>query len=498
MLKLSQRRTLLIGGGVLLVVVGIVLIVMLRQSNKPIVSYVVDDSKKVILINTVVEDFSSLYAQVSPEEMQQVLSNTNTLELVVLGRIVEPEIFIKEAQSISNYLEDPTYTALVDQQKKVYAYQYAFTKGRQAIQDQMDKQKIPVVEVSRIMFTNDGSGTIMEDTSELETLLEELLVVEDLVNEFAIYAEQHSQEPVGAQTGGYLGRVIPDQYPSLDGILFEEEFEGLYPDVIVDELGAYILFVHTKAKEVTVGELKETGLTASTGSIEQNYIGDNIEYLYTFENSELKINNKVVDPTTLKDTSKLIKFWRKSYSLKELKETANVLSQGMLGGDDNQMFLQALAPQADGIPSVLALQMGIIYKGMTSSFKNSKEYKDSLKESLKSIELESVYGIMTESLYKDMSTNVSPKALEEFYADTNNRIIKSMDSNNEPVYQSLSESKDQLSQMILTKRVEKINSDFRSQLAEKYQIEWVEENKKILVEKLSEDYDKYSAEQSIY
>ena len=471
--------------------VGLVVSFASCAANKPLVSYTVDGKIENVSVGEVVKDFSLLFDQIPPQDMENAISNPEFIERIIIGRIIESKVVPYEAEELSNYKEDPAYLTTVKQYEEFLPFQVAFDKGNEKIQDELQKQKVSVVELSRIMFTNKSNDPNTEDITVAEQVLADLQESEDLFTDFSLSAEKYSEEPLGMQTGGYIGHVVPSQYPSIDELLFDEKIEGLYPSVVVDEQGSYILYVHTKSRQISTEELENLGLASATADLGMEYIKDSISYLYTIENDGILLNKKPIDLEKFKDTTKIIKLWGKSYSVKDILPAIDFISGGALGEIDTESLLKALYA-TDEQPSLIAVQLAVIYKSYNSSLLNSKEYKEILAEQMESIKLETIYNIVSTEYFSNMTTNVTPEELATYYSDTNNRIATTVDKNNNPVYLSLAESKDFLTEAIIRARSMSIQDNFRQKLVEKYNIEWKGENMELFLTRLQKAYEKYT------
>ena len=257
------------------------------------------------------------------------------------------------------------------------------------------------------------------------------------------------------------------------------------------EQGSYILYVHTKSRQISTEELENLGLASATADLGMEYIKDSISYLYTIENDGILLNKKPIDLEKFKDTTKIIKLWGKSYSVKDILPAIDFISGGALGEIDTESLLKALYA-TDEQPSLIAVQLAVIYKSYNSSLLNSKEYKEILAEQMESIKLETIYNIVSTEYFSNMTTNVTPEELATYYSDTNNRIATTVDKNNNPVYLSLAESKDFLTEAIIRARSMSIQDNFRQKLVEKYNIEWKGENMELFLTRLQKAYEKYT------
>ena len=467
-------------------------------SNGALATYEVDGKVKKITSGQFLKDLQSLYPQVSQQDMENFIGNQETLKLVARGRLIEPELLTLEAMEMSDFTNDEEYQKSMEQQEQLLPYQLAYQKGQELIQKELTKQSVEMAEVSRIMFTN---GDPLQAGEELDgvsmvSLLEELKTSENLLEDFPIMAEKYSQEPLGAQTGGYLGNIQKGQFDSIDDIVFTKKSKDLYPEIVTGFDGSYIILVHTVAKKMKVSDLEKAGGLASLAGVEMNYIKDNFKYLYTVhpEKADTYVfNKKEIEGVDIKDNQKLLKIWNKSYTAKQLAPVFEVLvgkSTQEYTADIIIMILAQYQTQAQLVSS-LEQQLAIVFKGYSTSIKNSKEYKDMLKENLNSMELEMVYQIMSEEVFKGVSTNVTDTELRGFYKVPGNQQVKSYSENGDPVYASFDESKEAMIQAILTSRMTLVQNGFRDDLNKKYSITWNDLQVVKFMDTLKKDYANY-------
>ena len=467
-------------------------------SNGVLATYEVDGKVKKITSGQLLKDLKDLYPQVSQQDMENFMGNQETIKLVAHSRLIEPELLTIEAIAASNFIDTEEYQQGVEQQAEVIPYQLAFQKGQDLIQKELTKQSVEMAEVSRIMFTN-GDPLQMGETIDgvsMVSLLEELKASENLLEDLPIMAEKYSQEPLGAQTGGYLGNIQKGQFDTLDDLIFVKKSKDLYPEIITGNDGSYIVFVHTPAKKIKVADLEKTGGLASMAGIEMNYIKDNFKYLYMAHPE--KVNTYIFDKKEMlaidiKDSQKLLKIWNKSYTAKQLAPIFEVLIGKSTQEYTADIIISILAQYQNQEQQISSLeqQLAIMFKGYKNSIKSSKEYKDLLKENLNSMELEMVYNIMSEEVFKDISTNVTDTELRDYYKMPGNQQVKSYSDNGEPVYATFDESKEAMTQAILTSRFTLVQNQFRDDLEKKYSIIWNDLQVVKFVETLKKDYANY-------
>ena len=471
-------------------------------SNGVLATYQVDGKVRKMTAGQTLVDLKDLYPQVSQQDMENFMGDPETVKLVAHSRLIEPELLKLEAIKVSNFVDSVEYQQNIEQQKNLLPYQLAFQKGRELIQKEITKQSIEMAEVSRIMFTNGDplqAGETIDEVS-MTSLLEELKASENLLEDFPIMAEKYSQEPLGAQTGGYLGNIQKGQFLPLDEVVFVKKSKDLYPEIITGIDGSYIILVHTPVKKMKVADLEKEGSLSSMAGIEMNYIKNNFKYLYMAhpETPNTYIfNKKEIMDVDIKENQKLLKIWNKSYTAKQLSPIFEVIvgrsaqeyTPDIILRILAQAQIQAQAQQQQA--SSLEQQLVVVLKGYNNSIKNSKEYKDLLKENLNSMELETVYQIMSEEVFKGISTNVTETEFRDFYKIPENKQVKSYSDNGEPVYATFDESKEAMTQAILTSRFTLVQGQFREEMANKYSITWNDLQVVKFIETLKKDYANY-------
>ncbi len=478
--------------------VALLLVTVSCGSNGVLATYQVDGKVEKTTSGQLLKDLRSLYSQVSQQDMENFIGNQETLKLVAYGRLIEPELLTLEAMKILDFTNNEEYQKGMEQQKQLLPYQLAYQKGQELIQKELTKQSVEIAEVSRIMFTNGDPLQMGEeiDGVSMTSLLEELKTSENLLEDFPIMAEKYSQEPLGAQTGGYLGNIQKGQFDSLDDIIFIKKSKDLYPEIIMGVDGSYIVLIHTSAKKMKVSDLEKTGGLASLAGIEMNYIKDNFKYLYTAhpEKADTYIfNKKEIAAIDIKENQKLLKIWNKNYTVKQLIPVFEVLVGKSAQDYTADIMISVLAQYQMQQQQVSSLeqQLAIVFKGYNNSIKNSKEYKDLLKENLNSMELEMVYQIMSEDVFKGISTNVTDTELRDFYNVPGNRQVKSYSENGDPIYATFNESKEGMTQAILTSRFTLVQNQFRDDIEKKYNITWNDLQVVKFMETLKKDYANY-------
>ena len=467
-------------------------------SNGALATYQVDGKVKKITSGQLLKDLKSLYPQVSQQDMENFMENQDTLKLVAHGRLIEPELLTLEAMEISDFTNNEEYQKSIEQQEQLLPYQLAYQKGQDLIQKELTKQSVEMAEVSRIMFTNGDPLQMGEeiDGVSMVSLLEELKASGNLLEDFPIMAEKYSQEPIGAQTGGYLGNIQKGQFDALDDLVFTKKLKDLSPEIVTGIDGSYIILVHTSAKKMKVSDLEKSGGLSSLAGIEMNYIKDNFKYLYTVHPEKADtymFNKKEIVAVDIKENQKLLKIWNKDYTAKQLAPVFEVLvgkSTQEYTADIIIMILAQYQTQAQQLSS-LEQQLAIVFKGYSSSIKNSKEYKDMIKENINSMELEMVYQIMSEDVFKGISTNVTETELRNFYEVPGNKQVRSYSEEGNPVYATFDESKEGMSQAILTSRFTLVQNQFRDDMINKYSITWNDLEVVKFTKILKKDYANY-------
>ena len=467
-------------------------------SNGVLATYQIDGKVKKVTSGQLLKDLRSLYPQVSQQDMENFMGNQETLKLVAHGRLIEPELLTLEAMEISDFTDSAEYQQGIEQQEQLLPYQLAYQKGQDLIQKELTKQSVEMAEVSRIMFTNGDPLQMGEeiDGVSMISLLEELKTSENLLEDFPIMAEKYSQEPLGAQTGGYLGNIQKGQFDALDDVIFTKKSKDLYSEVITGIDGSYIILVHTPAKKMKVSDLEKTGGLSSLAGIEMNYIKDNFKYLYTAHPEKINtyvFNKKEIASIDIKANQKLLKIWNKNYTAKQLAPIFEVLVGKSTQEYTADIIISILTQYQSRSQQLSSLeqQLAIMLKGYNTSVKNSKEYKDLLKENLNSMELEMVYQIMSEEVFKGVSTNVTDVELREFYKVPENKQVKSYSEDGNPVYASFDESKEGMIQAVLTSRVALVQSQFKDNMDKKYSITWNDLQVVKFMKTLKKDYANY-------
>ncbi|MGL5955203.1 MAG: peptidylprolyl isomerase [Brevinema sp.] len=450
--------------------------------NKELVSYTIDGKTKKVMTKEALEDMRSLYEYVNPQDLNAILSVPKFFKSVVQNRLFEADLLTVEAKKISNYQDDLSYKQNREDQKQAVAYNIAYQKSLDSISNAISKQNVEVAVVSRIMFTNQGLP---------QSILDELLASENPVTDFALAAEKYSQEILGAQNGGYLGHVKKGQFTVLDDIVFEQKYEGIYPEILQDQYGSYLIFVHTPARRIKVIDIEKEGIMIDLNSIQMDYIVENTDYKFTVLDLPMIILNGVEkNINDLSNNDVLLELWKKKYTVKEIQDILRLLLGRNM--ELSQMeLITLLAPSAMRPISPAVYQLALMVKEYNKNIMNSKQYKEQLAENQQSSELEIVYGIVSQELYRDVSTNVSAEELMTFYNNTNNRIVTAYSDDGQAVYANFRDSQEELTQKILAQRVEGIQEQFLEFLAEEYNIVWNEENVEELRATVQEDFDEY-------
>ncbi len=222
--------------------------------NYEIVSYSVDGKVEKVMSDEALENFKEIYHQATMQDLMPYFENPDMFKLLFQNRLFESKLIVAEALAISNFVSSAQFIDTLSHRSNTLPYEMAYTKGIEMISNEVANQSIELAEVSRIMITNDPGLA--------NAVLQELLVTENPVTDFSIAAEEFSDEYLGAQRGGYMGRILQGQFPAADEVIFEEGFEGIYPQVLNDAFGSYLIFVHTKAQEVRVKDFDKEGIAS--------------------------------------------------------------------------------------------------------------------------------------------------------------------------------------------------------------------------------------------
>ncbi len=459
--------------------------------NVELVSYTVDGDTKKVMSKEVSKDIESLFEQANPQEMGYILSDPNIFKMVIQNRTFESDLIINEARQISNYQDDVVYMDAVAQKTQSLPLELAYRDGLDKISNEVIKQTVEISEVSRIFFTNQSEQVIGQ-------ILAELLASDDLITDFALKAEEHSQEMLGARTGGYLGNLVKGQFSVVDEIVFDQNFEGMYGEILTDHNGAYLILVHSPIRKVKVENFEKEGINIDIDTLMLREIESSVEYLYSVDMNDsdvIYIDGVQKNTSQIGDDEKIVKIWGKDYTFKQIADQTSILMNADIQLSTRDMFV-FIAPTRSR-PAVSLQKISIVEKGYDKNIENSKEYKELLAENLKNIELDTVYKIVIEDLYKDTSTNVTSVEIAEYYADVNNREVVSYKDDGTPVFATLEQSTESIKQMILSKRAEEIQIKFINKLNVDYAVTWHEENLMEFITELQKKYDKYLSDNNI-
>lgn len=457
-------------------------------NNADLVTFKIGDKVGTVKSKEVLKELKPLFEGVNPQEMNFLLSAPDTFKMVVQNRLFEKEMLISEARELSNYMEDPAYIQSVTYQSNTLPYEFAFKNGLTKLSNEIDKQSVTIAEVSRIMFTND---TLVDDKTP-EDILASLMENPDDMTAFSLAAEKYSHEALGAQTGGYLGQVVQGQHPALDVVVFEGGNKGMHTELLSDEFGTYIVYIHTPARKVKASELKKQNLTISPDQLRSNYLARNIKYLYTLNENGILLGKTQKTIDELADKDVLVKLWGKSVTLGQLKKDFEALMGGHMKEPMTvEQLLTNIAPTGNNQHSLIFQQIAIMNKGFDKNLKKSKEFKEQLATNVESIEMDMVYGIVSQELFQSLDTNVTDAELTEYYADDNNKQVVSYNDDGTPQYASFTDSKDALKQAIISKRAESIRLEFQEKLDAKYDIVWDEEALLSVMDEVQEEYDTF-------
>lgn len=459
-------------------------------SNVEVVAYNINDKVGTVKSKSVMKEFKSLFASIDPNEMNYILSAPDILKIVVQTRFFEDKMVLEEALVLSNYQEDEKYLDNLSYQSNALVLDLAFQKGLSNLSNKLQKLPVAIAEVSRIMFTND---TLVDGKTPAELLNDLQFSEGDVAVEFTLAAEKYSHEQLGVQTGGYLGQILKGQFPALDESVFEEEAaQGIYPKLISDQYGTYLLYVHTPVKKIKVANFEKENIIVTPEQLQANYLNQNVEYLFSINDNGILLNGVQKTYEELQGDDVLVKLWGKPYNLAHISSNVRVLMEGSTPIPLNTAQILSFISPTRGKNVPLAMQqLAIIENGYDKNIKSSKEYKKQIKTNLQSLKIQTAYNIVSADLYKTFNTNVTEKELKELYADENNRQIVSYNDDGTPKYASFLESKEILTRTIVAQRANVIRQEFQQKLDKKYQIIWNEENLLSVLQDIQEEYEKY-------
>ncbi len=452
-------------------------------SDYEIVSYSINGNVEKVMSGEALENFKEIYPQATMQELMPYFENVEMFKLLFQNRLFESKLIVAEALSISDFTAGAQFIDTLSHRSNTLPYEIAYTKGIEIISNDVANQSLPLAEVSRIMITN--------DLGLANAVLQELLVTENPVTDFSIAAEQYSDEYLGAQRGGYMGRIFEGQFPAADDIIFEQGFEGIYPQVLRDQYGSYLVFVHTKARDIKVKDFEKEGISIPFESMINKYISDHIAYdfvqvnedtLFLSSGGEVGINDLVPDDV-------LLTIWDKDYTFEELKFIVEMLISptGTQQVSNADLISLLVPPTHQSVSAVY--QIAIIFKGYSDSIKNSKEYKDEIADMYTQLELEMAYPIIQQAIYAQIDTNVSAQEITNFYEA--NKPVISYGADGVPIYATYEDSAPAIHEAIVNQRAEVVFSDFKDRLDMEYQIIWNDENLEKFMDEFYDDFDKY-------
>lgn len=459
-------------------------------SNPKVVSY--NDGKKTVSVNAdqVIKDIGQLAPTMAPQDIQFLDQNRDILKKGIAAASIDRNLYIMDALDISNFIEDPAYQQEIESLKQQMPYRFAFNKGREDVVKKIEDQKIEIAEVYQIMFTNDLAGKVIDTTNAsmtIEQILEQLQASTNVIEEFTVLASQYSQEPIGMQTGGYLGYIQKGRRADIDEVVFSKKIKGLYTEIIQGDFGTYIIYVTEPAKKMTIRDARMKNIYVDENAVLNDYLLSNIEVLYTLDGDNVIIGKKVTPIAEFSLDTKIVKLWNKKYSLAELKNALEAAGMIFSASNDQGPMLRMLIND-DNTPSQQLNYLAVALKDYKSSITSDSEYKKEFDNELYGIKFQKAVGILSAEIFKDFSTNVTEQELKEAYADTNNRPVVDYKANDEPVYATYFKAKEQLKQLILEKRALAIQEAYQDKLSEKYNVIWSDKGIDAVMQKMKKKY----------
>lgn len=468
----------------------IFLLITACGTQQKLISYHNGQKISYITVNQAIKDIQAFFPRISAEKIDQMQADDDLLRNYILLTSLDPILLPLEAQKISNYQQDPQFIENKKQLMNTLPYQLGYQKGQELIKKAINSQKVQSAEISRIFFkkTEDEISNKNNLQQALETI-NKLSLSSNIIEEFGNMAEEISQEPLGADNGGYLGEIIKGTYPDLDETVFSEKATGLYPEVIEGIHGYYVIYIHSPAKTSSIQDIDTYEFSPARQTLLYDYLNQNIKYLYSLDGDNVIIHNKTNNASDISEKTPIISIWKKKYSLSQIKEILPVL--GFVQELDNLEILKLLAsPERSGRNATI-YQIAIMYKGYNPNIKQTKEYKDILSEQEQTLNLEIAQQILGEKLFNSIDTNITMAELQEFYANTNNRPIKNYDKNDNPIFKTFAESKPELEQTILYNRHYAKLLELRNKLIEDFKISWSDSGIIAYKNKLNKAYNNY-------
>ncbi|MGL4562393.1 MAG: peptidylprolyl isomerase [Brevinema sp.] len=474
------------------------LFVLSCASNQTLVSYNDVNGKTVnVSLNQAMESLEYVLSGVSPEDMSFFESDRDLLKRVVGSAVLDMDLYTIDALMISNFKADPLYQESLQKQTELLPYLFAAEKGREEITKNIYKTKVQVAEVYQIMFTNkDISNSVSSsqgtNTMTAEEIIAQLKTSTNLVEDFIMLAMTYSEEPVGSQTGGYLGYVQKGSRTDIDDVLFTKTADGLYPQIVEGKFGQYILYIKTKAKSINLEQAQQENIPVDGNQILAQYLDKQITLGFTLvDDDKIVINNKTNLISELSSKTKLVTVFGKKYTLDDL--ILPLQSQGMLPIETmptpDTILKSLVSPINPAKPSQQLYRVASVLKGYSSSINNNKEFKKIKQIELRNVEFQNAIPILSEIVFKDLVTNISDAEAQKFYKEhPDQRPIIRFNDKDEPIYGTFAQSKDEIKQKIISEQARKIQDNYRSTLDQKYNVVWNEKSLDKLLAKIQKDY----------
>ncbi|MGL4389140.1 MAG: peptidylprolyl isomerase [Brevinema sp.] len=472
------------------------LLVVSCSSNQKIVSYKDLSAKTVdVSFKQALERLESSFSGATPEQIASFASDRELFKKIIASSIVDIELYIMEAAQVSNFLQDELYLDSIKQQKLLLPYYLASEAGKEQISKIINKSKIDVAKVYQIMFTNKVEGTIVTDEptkTTPEQILEQLKASSNIIDDFTLSAKQYSEEPIGAQTGGDLGYVQKGMRTDIDDVLFKKKVKGLYPQIIEGKFGKYILYIEEKAKTITFEEAQENNIYVATDKMLTAYFNKNIKINFSILEDKMIVGNKTNLISEFPTQTKIVTIFGKKYSFDDL--LLPMQAQGLVPvgvtADFETMIKGFISPVDMTKPSQLLYNLALTLKGYKSSIKNTHKFKKIQDAEMRSLAFQTAVPILSDIVFKDLVTNITDQEARKAYNEqpVEQRPITGFNDQDQPIYATFAEAKDEIKQRIISDRARMIQETYRSTLDEKYHVVWNEKALDKLMAKIQKNY----------
>ncbi|MGL4393779.1 MAG: peptidylprolyl isomerase [Brevinema sp.] len=473
---------------------GILLIVSCG-SNPKVVSYKDLSSKKVdVTLEQAMERVEYDFSGISPLEINALAADPELFKQIIASSILDTELYVMDAITVSNFTEDPMYIESIKQQDTILPYFLATEKGKQSITQLITKSKIDVAKVYQIVFTNNTEDAVAGDTNQMtpEQILEVLKSSTNVLEDFMLMAMQHSQDPLFAQTGGALGYVQKGSRSDLENVLFVEKVKGLYPKIIEGEVGRYIVYVEEKAKSISLEEAQANNIYVSTERIVSEHFEKNISLNFSLSEEGIKVGNKTYALAEFPTQTKIVTIYGKKYSFDDLVpvlQAQNIIPFGELP-EFGAVIPGFLSPADPSKAGPLLYNAALTLKEFKPSIKNSKDFKKMRAYEQRAFEFQNAVPILSQLVFQDLSTNVTDtEALTAYNSlPREQRPIAGFNAKDEPIYSTFAQAKEEIKQRIVGERARVMQEAYRATLDEKYSVIWNEKGLEKLMEKIQKDY----------